>query len=153
MTTHPPRLLVVHGPNLNLLGSREPEFYGSGTLAELDASLAQLAQQLGAEVECRQSNHEGQIVDWLQEAVGERDGVLINPAAYTHTSVAIADALRAIPLPCVEVHLSQVHAREGFRARSLTAAACVGVIAGFGHASYALGLRALFDYLRVPPKA
>jgi len=145
-----PRVLVLHGPNLNLLGTREPDVYGSTTLADIDASLAELGGQLGATVETRQSNHEGQLVDWLHEAPGRFDGVVLNPAAFTHTSVALRDAISAIPLPCIEVHLSNVHAREAFRQTSLTAPVCIGTIAGFGAGSYSLGLRALLDYLNGP---
>lgn len=140
------RILVLHGPNLNLLGQREPEVYGTVTLEQIDRRLAALGTELDAGVDCRQSNHEGQLVDWLQE--DGFDGVLMNPAAYTHTSLALRDVVSAIDAPCVEVHLSNVHARERFRQRSMTAPACVGVIAGFGADSYTLGLRALIDYLR-----
>lgn len=141
------RVLILHGPNLNLLGTREPEIYGQDTLASIDAGLAQLGAQLGAEVECRQSNHEGVLLDWIHEAPGVFDGLVFNPGAFTHTSLALADALGAVPLPCVEVHLSNVHAREPIRRRSLTAPRCIGLVSGFGARSYGLGLRALLDYL------
>lgn len=147
MSAGAPRILVLHGPNLNLLGAREPDVYGHATLAEIDADLGALAAALGAQVECRQSNHEGVLVDWLHEARGRFDGVLLNPAAYTHTSVALRDAIAAVALPCVEVHLSNIAAREGFRRESLVAPVCVGSVAGFGARSYLLGFRALFDYL------
>lgn len=139
----PPRVLVIHGPNLNLLGQREPGVYGSQTLAELDASLHELAERLGAAVTIRQSNHEGVIIEWIHEAAAEADGIVINPGGYTHTSVAIHDALRAVKVPAVEVHLSNLYAREAFRHVSVTGPACVGVVMGLGAASYHLALRHL----------
>lgn len=145
------RILVLSGPNLNLLGTREPEIYGTTTLPEIEADLATLAGQLGASVECRQSNHEGQLIDWLHEARTTFDGVVLNAGGLTHTSVALRDAIVACQKPCVEVHLSNTHAREPFRRRSLLAPVCVGVVLGFGPISYALGLRGLIDYLRAPP--
>ncbi len=135
------RVLVVHGPNLNLLGTREPEVYGTTTLAEIDQMLAELGNELGASVETFQSNHEGAIIDRIQRK--DFDALLINPAAYTHTSVAIADAISAVGIPAVEVHLSNVFAREPFRHRSFIAPIAKGSICGFGKESYALGLRAL----------
>lgn len=142
------RVLVLHGPSLSHLGTREPALYGRTTLAEVDASLARLAGELGARVECRQTNHEGALVDWILAAPGEGfTGLLINPAAYTHVSLAIRDALASVDLPAVEVHLTNLHRREPLRRRSRTAAACVGTVSGFGPASYTLGLRALIDYL------
>lgn len=147
------RLLVLHGPNLNLLGQREPGLYGSSTLAAIDAALEQQAAALGVELVCFQSNHEGGLVDRIQQAGGQAgsqasDGILINAAAYTHTSVAIRDALLAVALPFVEVHLSNTHAREPFRHRSLLADRALGVICGFGPTSYRLALEGLVAHLR-----
>ncbi len=136
-------VLVIHGPNLNLLGTREPEVYGATTLAELDAYVAREARTLGISVRCVQHNSEGAIVDELHAARGTVDAVVINPGAYTHYAYAIRDAIAAIELPVVEVHLSNVHARESFRATSVVAAVCRGSIAGFGIESYVLALRAL----------
>ncbi|MCC7478006.1 type II 3-dehydroquinate dehydratase [bacterium] len=137
--------LVIHGPNLNLLGSREPEVYGSLSLEQLDARLAQEAAVLGAGLRSLQSNHEGEIIDGVQEAQAWASGILINPGGYSHTSVAIRDALAASQLTCIEVHLSNIHNREDFRQRSLTAAVCRGVVAGFGLHSYLAGLRLLHE--------
>jgi 3-dehydroquinate dehydratase II len=144
----PRRVLVLSGPNLQLLGRREPAIYGRATLADIHDGLGALAAELGAEVDCRQSNHEGQLLDWLGAASDQGfHGVIINAGAYTHTSLALFDALRAIGLPVVEVHLSNPEAREAYRHESKLAAACVGKIAGFGKNSYFLGLRALLDHL------
>ena len=140
-------VLVVHGPNLNLLGSREPEVYGTDTLTDIDDQLRRLGAELGVDVETFQSNGEGELVTAMQGARGEHDGVLINPAAYTHTSVAIRDAVLATDLPVVEVHLSNVHKREEFRRRSLLADVVAGQVMGFGVESYLLGLRALVGLL------
>jgi 3-dehydroquinate dehydratase-2 len=142
-----PRILVVHGPNLNLLGVREPELYGRTTLAEIDAELAKQARAAGAELESFQSNHEGALIDRLQEARSWARGVLVNPGGLTHTSVALRDALLATGRPVVEVHLSNVFAREEFRRRSLVSDIAVGVVSGFGPASYRLGLEALLLHL------
>ena len=142
------RIAVLHGPNLNLLGTREPEVYGRTTLAEIDAALAGLGAELGAEVACFQSNHEGALVDFVQQRAGEVDGFVVNAAAYTHTSVALADALAGVARPYVEVHLSNVFARERFRHRSYIAAGAVGVISGFGADSYRMGLRALVEHVK-----
>lgn len=136
------RVLVIHGPNLNLLGEREPEIYGGKTLSQIDAEIAELAKELGAQVDCVQYNSEGAIVDALHAARKTHDAVVINPGAYTHYSYAIADAIAAIRIPAVEVHLSNVKAREAFRAHSVVAPVCVGTVAGFGSASYLLALRA-----------
>ncbi len=137
------KVLVVNGPNLNLLGTREPGVYGRVSLAEIEQRLQQLGRELGLEVECVQSNSEGALVDAVQSAAGGAAAIIINPAAYTHTSVALRDAIAAVGLPTIEVHLSNVHAREQFRQTSLTAPVCRGVIAGFGPEGYLLALRAL----------
>ena len=136
-------ILVINGPNLNLLGVREPDLYGKQDYAALVALVEETCAQEGMEVEVFQSNHEGAIVDRIQAALGTADGIVINPAAYTHTSVAILDALKAVNLPAVEVHLSNIHNREEFRHRSVTAAACIGQIAGFGYQGYILAMDAL----------
>lgn len=141
------RVLVIHGPNLNLLGSREPDHYGAATLDDITAELERIASARGVSLEHFQSNHEGALVDRIQQAAAGCSGVLINPAAYTHTSIALRDALAATGLPFVEVHLSNVHARESFRHRSLLADLAVGQVVGFGPASYYLGLQGLIRYL------
>lgn len=137
------KVLVLHGPNLNLLGRREPEIYGSGTLAELDERIRVRAGELGLEVRCAQSNVEGELVDLIQGAVGSADAIVINAGGYSHTSVAIRDAIAAVGIPAIAVHLSNPAAREPFRQNDIVAGACRGVIAGFGFRSYLLALEAL----------
>jgi len=139
----PRRILVLHGPNLNLLGTREPEVYGRLTLNEIDSRLKHRGQELGLDVVCRQSNTEGQLIDWLHEATTEGfAGIIINPAAFTHYSIALRDALAAIPLAAIEVHLSNPAAREEFRRQSVTAPVCLGSISGLGPDSYLVALEA-----------
>lgn len=141
-------LLVLHGPNLNLLGRREPGIYGGQTLDSINGLLTEEASYLSAELEILQSNHEGALVDAIHTAMDRHQGILINPGAYTHTSVAIRDAIAAVALPTVEVHLSNVYSREAFRHHSYIAPVAVGQISGFGADSYRLGLQALVTYLR-----
>lgn len=142
------KILVLHGPNLNMLGKREPQVYGTRTLNDINSLLEKLAGELGCVLSIYQSNTEGELIDAIQEAAADCDGILINPAAYTHTSIAIRDALSAVGLPCVEVHLSNIHRRELFRHISLTAPIAIGQICGFGSDSYLLGLRALFNHIK-----
>lgn len=145
--SEPVRILVLHGPNLNLLGTREPEVYGTTTLEEIDRQLQERVGKAGGEVRCQQSNHEGVLVDRIHEARSWAGGILINPGALTHTSVALRDALAGVALPSVEVHLSNVHAREEFRSRSLISPVVLGVVTGFGAHGYLLGLDALLRHL------
>ena len=148
-----PSVLVLNGPNLNLLGTREPEVYGSTTLADIEADCASAGQQLGLNIDCRQSNSEGQLVDWIQEARNSHDAIVINPGAYSHTSVAILDALQAVDLPVLEVHLSNIHKREPFRHKSYVSAVAVGVICGFGALGYRLALQAAAQVLNSEQEA
>jgi 3-dehydroquinate dehydratase-2 len=143
-----PRILVIHGPNLNLLGRREPEIYGRTTLDEINSQLAALGAQLGLALDTFQSNHEGAIVDRIQQAAGVYDGLIINAAAFTHTSIAIRDALAMLKVPVIEVHLSNIHRREPFRHTSMTAGVVTGQILGLGAAGYALALRGLAEMVR-----
>ena len=136
------KILFLNGPNLNLLGQREPEVYGRTTFGELETMIKARGDKLGAEVEFRQSNSEGELVAWIQESKGKFDVIVINAAAYTHTSVALRDAIVAVQVPTIEIHLSNIHAREEFRQKSLIAGVCVGQISGFGINSYVLGLEA-----------
>lgn len=141
------RVLVLNGPNLNLLGKRQPEIYGRMTLEQINKKIRALAEELGVEVEIRQSNGEGELVGWIQEAPKQFGAILINPAAYTHSSVALRDAIAAAGIPTVEVHISNIYKREEFRKHSYIAGAAVGQIAGFGVNSYLLGLRAAVELL------
>jgi len=141
------KILVMHGPNLNLLGTREPSIYGNITINEINSAISAFALKMGIEVNIVQSNSEGELIERIHSAIGLYDGILINPAAYTHTSIAIRDALSAAALPVVEVHLSNIHSREEFRSRSFIAPIAVGQISGFGPDSYLLGLRAIFNHL------
>jgi 3-dehydroquinate dehydratase-2 len=142
------KILVLHGPNLNLLGTREPAVYGNVTLEAINIALLKLGNELGCDVSSVQSNSEGALVDTIQSASGNFDGILINPAAYTHTSVAIRDALSAVAIPTVEVHLSNIHSREEFRTKSFVAPIVLGRICGFGVDSYLLGLQALCRHIK-----
>lgn len=141
-------ILILHGPNLNLLGTREPTIYGTITLDEVDISLKNLGKELGVSVESRQSNVEGELITWIQESKARFEGLVFNPAAYTHTSIALRDAIVGVGIPMVEVHLSNIHRRESFRRRSYLAPVSLGQISGFGPQSYLLGLRALVDVLQ-----
>ena len=141
------KILILHGPNLNLLGTREPDVYGSLTLDNINSKLVELGKELGVELTCFQSNHEGALIDALQDARTWANGVVFNPGGYTHTSIALRDAVSAIQIPVIEVHLSNVYAREEFRHVSMISAVCKGKIIGLGWRSYTLGLRALAELL------
>jgi 3-dehydroquinate dehydratase II len=143
------KILILHGPNLNLLGTREPEVYGSMTLDDINEKIIALGNELGADVTCLQSNHEGALIDALHDARTWAAGAVFNPGGYTHTSVALRDAISAIQIPVIEVHLSNVYAREEFRHKSLISAVCKGKVTGFGWRSYELGLRGLIDIIKV----
>lgn len=143
-------LLVLNGPNLNMLGMREPEIYGAATLSDVEALCARTASELGFDVTCRQSNHEGELVTWIQEAIGQYAGIVLNAGAYTHTSLAILDALKVAGLPTIEVHISNVFAREPFRHHSYISPVAVGVLCGFGIEGYALAIRGLAARLVTP---
>lgn len=144
-------VLVLHGPNLNLLGDREESIYGTTTLATIDASLMKLGENLGVSLEIRQSNLEGQLVTWIQEARTNSQGIVINPAAYTHTSIAIRDALAAVNIPVIEVHLSNIYRREEFRRHSYVSGVALAQISGFGPNGYLLALRGLYEHLSADP--
>ena len=142
------RILVLNGPNLNMLGTREPQTYGSQTLADIERLTIEEGKALGLEVTCRQSNIEGELVTWIQQALGSYDAIVINPGAYSHTSIAIHDAFRAVNLPVVEVHLSNIYTREPFRHHSYVSPVALGVICGLGATGYKLALRALAEKLQ-----
>ena len=142
------KLLLLNGPNLNLLGTREPEKYGKTTLKDIEEHLTKIAQENNIQLDCYQSNHEGDIIDKIQEAKNVYDGILLNAGGYTHTSVAIRDAISSVQVPTVEIHLTNIHAREEFRHTSLISAVCIGQICGFGAYSYDLGFNAIVNYLK-----
>lgn len=144
-------ILVLHGPNLNLLGFREPSVYGSETLEAINDRIKRLGKELDVLVECRQSNLEGELVTWIQDSPDQFQGLVFNPGAYTHTSIALRDAILGVGVSMVEVHMSNIHQRESFRRRSYLASVAIGQISGFGADSYLLGLRALVAALRRPP--
>ena len=146
-----PKILVINGPNLNMLGIREPDIYGRKTYADLIAFIQQAARELNVEVDVRQSNHEGVIIDWIQEALGKFDAIVINPAAYTHTSIGIMDALKAVALPAVEVHISDISTREDFRHISYASKACFATIAGHGFDGYRMALEKSLERLSSMP--
>ncbi len=143
------RILVINGPNLNLLGVREKNVYGTETLESIEKAIELEAQKLKVQVECRQSNHEGVLIDWIHECRGKYDALVINPGAYTHYSIAIRDAIKAVEIPTVEVHLSNIHFREEFRSKSVIAPVCQGQISGFGGYSYILGLHAANNSINI----
>ncbi len=142
------RILVLHGPNLNMLGLREQDLYGRQTLNDINGLLDSWAKEAGVHLEAKQSNHEGDLVTWIQEARGQFDAIVINPAAYTHTSIALRDAVLSAEVPTVEVHLSNIHQREEFRQHSFLAGVALGQISGFGPTSYMLGVRAALDHVQ-----
>jgi 3-dehydroquinate dehydratase-2 len=142
------RILILHGPNLNMLGAREESLYGHQSLDDINAMLASWAKENGVQVEAKQSNREGDLVTWIQEARGQFDAIVINPAAYTHTSIALRDAVLSAEVPTVEVHLSNIHQREEFRHHSFLAAVALGQISGFGSTSYLLGAQAALDHIQ-----
>ena len=142
------KVLILNGPNLNMLGIREPEKYGSETLTSIEKELFAYSFELGIDIETFQSNSEGEIIDKIQKTIGIFDGIIINPGGYTHTSVAIRDAIASVNAPCVEIHMTNIYSREEFRHKSLISPVCVGQISGFGKNSYKLGLKALSEYLQ-----
>ena len=142
------QILLLNGPNLNMLGTRQPDVYGHTTLSDVERDTTTLGVELGAMVTCKQSNYEGQLVDWIQEARETMDGIIINPGAYTHTSVALMDAVSSIEIPTIELHLSNIHAREEFRHTSYIAKVALGIICGFGAHGYVLALEAMAQHLK-----
>lgn len=142
------RILVLNGPNLNRLGKREVHIYGETTLSDVENELIHQGKEAQCEVVCRQSNHEGQLIDWIHEAADAFDGIIINPGAFTHYSYAIRDAVASITKPCIEIHISNIHAREAFREKSVIAPVCVGQICGLGLAGYTLALTAMLDRIQ-----
>ena len=142
-----PAILVLNGPNMNLLGTRQPEIYGTTTLQDIEELCHKTGRELGTEISFRQTNHEGALVDWIHEAKGSYDGIVLNAAAYTHTSVALRDAISSVGVPVVELHVSNIHAREPFRHHSFIAPVTIGQIAGFGAEGYALAIRALLTHI------
>ena len=138
----------MNGPNLNLLGTREPEKYGNVTLSDIETSLVKLASEMGIELDCYQSNHEGELIDTVQNAKGVYDGIILNAGGYTHTSVALRDAISGVAVPTVEVHMTNIHAREEFRHNSYLSAVCIGQVVGFKENSYKYALLGLIDYLK-----
>lgn len=147
------RILVIHGPNLNLLGTREPDTYGKMTLSDIEQRIAAIARELNCEMESHQTNHEGVIIDVIHSGARRCDGIVINPGAFTHYSYAIRDAIAAVAVPTVEVHLSNIHAREAFRHESVIAPVCIGQVSGFGATSYELGFRAVVAHIEAARKA
>ena len=141
------KILLLNGPNLNLLGTREPEKYGNTTLADIEQTLKTEAKSKEVEIDCYQSNHEGDLVDKIQQATNNYDGIILNAGGYTHTSISIRDAISSVQVPVVEIHLTNIHAREEFRHNSFIAPVCIGQICGFGAYSYILGLNAILNYL------
>ena len=147
----PPLVVVLNGPNLNLLGLRQPALYGADTLDDVEALCAEVAEALDLAIDFRQSNGEGELISWVHECRGRAAGIIINPAGYSHTSIALMDALLAVDLPVIEVHLTNIHRRETFRHHSYVSRAATGVICGLGPAGYALALRAMAGFLELPP--
>lgn len=143
-----PKILIIHGPNLNMLGTREPELYGKTTLEEIDSTLKELGEELGLVIETFQSNHEGAIVDKIQESMGTQNGLMINPAAYTHTSIAIRDALLLLDIPVIEIHISNIYKREPFRHKSLISDVATAQVSGFGVKGYSMALKALAEMIQ-----
>ncbi|MGP4080935.1 type II 3-dehydroquinate dehydratase [Pseudalkalibacillus sp. R45] len=141
------RIMVLNGPNLNRLGKREPEIYGQETLEQIMSDLQSTAKKNGCEIDYRQSNHEGDLIDWIHESVDEYNGLILNPGAFTHYSYAIRDAIASVEIPAVEVHLSNIYARESFRHTSVIAEVAIGQVSGFGSAGYGLALKGLLQYL------